>query len=224
MAHLLDITIWILLAIPAVVLAFVGFAALCLVILILIIILWTHTWPRSQPFMTIAKGICRCFDLPIGEKLLCFKNIIWNRYNVGPDVQNKDRAIAYAERIIDRQINKARGILPFNSILLVIIGPARNGIAQWSATATATSYFLMKTLWIVTIIDLSLSSILLLEIFTVFWGSIDVYKEWEEEISTSIRLSRNRSVVLDMAILLSALCVISVMIVVFSVPLFVTKS
>ena len=32
-----------------------------------------------------------------------------------------DRAVVYVERVIDRLINKARGILPFNSVMLALL-------------------------------------------------------------------------------------------------------
>lgn len=41
-----------------------------------------------------------------------------------------DRLISYAERIIDRQINKARGILPFNSIVIAAFGFERGEIDE----------------------------------------------------------------------------------------------
>jgi hypothetical protein len=202
-----------------------GFFGLLLALIILYVIAWSHEWPRHRPFSWLARFVCLQFDLPIGSQLSAFTNIIWDRYNnhtlESNVIPNKDRVIAYGERIIDRQINKARGILPFNSILLVIVGPARNGILLWEGTDISGT--LLRILWAGTIFDLMLSSILLLEIFTVFWGSMDIYREWKNEITTSFRLSRNRSVILDVAILLSATCVISTIIVVFSVPLFAVK-
>jgi hypothetical protein len=224
-SDIFDLIGWILLSIPAALLLIFGFFGLLLASIILYVIAWSHEWPRHRPFIWLAGFVCRRFDLPIGEQLSKFRDIIWDRYNEhsieNNIIPNKDRAIAYGERIIDRQINKARGILPFNSILLVLVGPARNGILIWEGTEI--SGLLLKILWAGTIFDLMISSILLLEIFTVFWGSISIYEDWKNEITTSFRLSRNRSVILDVAILLSAICVISTIIVVFSVPLFAVK-
>jgi hypothetical protein len=36
------------------------------------------------------------------------------------DEEIADRLISYLDRLVDRHINKARGILPFNSILLAV--------------------------------------------------------------------------------------------------------
>ena len=58
-----------------------------------------------------------------------FKNDLWRRAvpdNGNPTYQTSaDRAVAHADRLVDRQINKVRGILPFNSIIMTVLGLER---------------------------------------------------------------------------------------------------
>jgi hypothetical protein len=84
----------------------IGFA---LVIIVLV--------PRLKPLFSkatwITKPVCWILQIPLGQTLNDFKNSLLRR-------SNAESALSYMERVIDRQINKARGILPFNSIIMTI--------------------------------------------------------------------------------------------------------
>jgi hypothetical protein len=77
-----------------------------------VVALWAHAMTRQ---------------FPAPAHLHVINNAIWKRYTrsdlpTGPipvdsQPERADGVIAYVERIVDRQINKARGILPFNSII-----------------------------------------------------------------------------------------------------------
>jgi hypothetical protein len=99
-------------------------------------------------------------SIPTSKKdVYSFRNHIWYRYtgkeypcDKDVNIQNLDRASAYMERVIDRIINKARGTLPFNSILLVIVGIER---------AENTNPLIVT----VTLASLAFSSLILLTLF-----------------------------------------------------------
>lgn len=207
----------------ALILTALGLAAMYLSILIFVVIC-RKGWPRDKVHHWLARLFCRIFRLPIGKELRRFKTSIWNKYHFDDQrsdqlIQNKDRAIAYVERIIDREINKARGILPFNSILLVMVNFSHEYLKNFHSTNLCTEFLIHNTYKII-LIDLGLSCVLLLEMFAVFWGQVELYNEWEEEIETSIRLSRNRAMVLDVTIVVSAVCLIVILAIDVALPIF----
>src|SRR5262245_65187545 len=84
-----------------------------------------------------------------------------------------DRLISYLDRVVDRHINKARGILPFNSILLAVFTFEANRFAS------ARPYLLSP------ITGLLVSSALCLSMFLVYWQR-DVYASWSSELDFSL--------------------------------------
>lgn len=110
-------------------------------------------------------------------------------------IQNKDRALAYAERIIDRLINKARGLLPFNSILIALL-------------AAATKYFKLEGGLFEAIVGLSfvlllLSSFLTLALYVVHWAEPKEFECFNSEFKGTIEIARSRSRTLQAAIICS---------------------
>jgi hypothetical protein len=140
------------------------------------------------------------------ETVNLFRNHIWKRYtdkeypeSAGVDVQNIDRASAYMERVIDRLLNKARGILPFNSILLVIV------IAIMNSGLEKPDWLINTTLAI-----LLGSSIMALLTFLVHWGDVNHYGKIENEFDTTTRIIWIRSFMLQISVILSLVGVLSV--------------
>lgn len=114
-----------------------------------------------------------------------------------PHRADADRALGYLERVIDRTVNKARGILPFNSVLLTILGLQLSNsrlpaALQWSHVLGITAAGL-----------LILSCLLLLSIFWVHWGVESDYEDFRNEFNSTASLIRDRSAVLQFSTLLS---------------------
>jgi hypothetical protein len=138
-------------------------------------------------------------------------------------VSSWDRIAAYMERIIDRQINKSRGLLPFNSILLVVIPrefeskvcdvdctlslhtPPLHTLAPDTPPPTFSLPILhsLDTIEALCFASIVQSSVLLLTLLWIHWGDVDHYKTFSTEVEQTAAISRNRSVILDLAIVLS---------------------
>jgi hypothetical protein len=101
-------------------------------------------------------------------------------------MQDADRAIGYIDRVMDRQINKARGILPFNSILLAIL--------------SFGSVHLGDTKWLVAVL-LVVSSLFCLAMFPVQWAKgSEPYSSFSKELADSVETARRRSIFIEIAI------------------------
>jgi hypothetical protein len=116
------------------------------------------------------------------------------------EVQNKDRAIIYNERIIDRIINKARGILPFNSILIALLA----GTNSYFNLAGQVYKFMVAG----AIICLLFSSLAALKLFAVQWGHAAEYGDFRKEFDRTIEIARARSWWLQFSIGFSVLALL----------------
>ncbi len=145
-------------------------------------------------------------------------------------IQNADRLIAYAERVLDRQISKVQGILPFNAIVLAVISFERDRMpdtlalalpqslidavrglppAAMHALEIATSYDVrVLGLLIMTMLGLALSSLLCLSLFSVKWGPIRHYGSFWHELSSTLGTIRKRSRRIEWATVISQACLI----------------
>lgn len=108
--------------------------------------------------------------------------------------QTGDKALLYAERIIDRIINKARGILPFNSFIMAVIALELRSISNAKASL----------LLLLSMLLLSISSFVLL--VSMFWAHFRKPNEFETiklEFDLTVDLIRRRGICLQLAIILS---------------------
>jgi hypothetical protein len=138
---------------------------------------------------------------------------LWRRYldkaypnYVATDPNDRtgaDRLVSYAERIIDRQINKARGILPFNSIVIAAFGFERGQIDQ---SLTVLKNVDVRFMLVLAMALLALSSLLCLVLMLVRYGPS--YAAFAAEIQSTIHLVRQRSVVLEVAIICSIVALV----------------
>jgi hypothetical protein len=156
----------------------------------------------------IPISICKVWGIPFGADFFKISDAMVNRYAAG----RESDAVAYVDRVIDRQINKARGILPFNSILIAALS-----LENRSGVDPATS-MLLEYLSYPIIAGLFISSILLLELFWVHWGKEGEYKNFEEEAVTALVMARDRSLILDMSIILSIACIFGLLLGVVGLP------
>lgn len=135
-----------------------------------------------------------------------FRNHIWLRYiskehpdYTGAEIQNIDRTSAYMERVIDRLINKAREILPLNSILLGIVIAIMNSHLQKPGWLINTNLIIVLG-----------SSIIALAMFLVHWGDVKHYEKISDEFNVTVGIIWVRSFMLQIAVILSLLGVVGV--------------
>jgi hypothetical protein len=128
---------------------------------------------------------------------------LWGRYHLGTafDVGNADRLITYVERIVDRQINKARGILPFNSIIIGVLSFERYRLDTQHGTYAG---FDLVILLLFTMLCLGISSYLCLWLFLVRWGKDENYGAFDMELKSTLFLIRWRSILIECATIISA--------------------
>jgi hypothetical protein len=151
----------------------------------------------------LSRCIYRLFGVPDESEIVQYRDDLWGRYTGDrPDAQTQDRALTYIERVVDRQINKARGILPFNSILLVINGLELFNLKNAGGVAVAA---LLKNIEHLVLTALAISSIILLEFFSARWPKTPSAADFKQEFTDAVLLSRKRAISLNMAIILSVL-------------------
>jgi hypothetical protein len=112
------------------------------------------------------------------------------------DPKGYEPLVNYLERIIDRQINKARGILPFNSVIIAALGIEHSHLTP-PLEIVGLSVNLM--LWYV-IALLVISSALCLHLFLVVWGPS---YDFQGEVAHTASLILSRSKTIECATILS---------------------
>jgi hypothetical protein len=116
-----------------------------------------------------------------------------------------DRIIGYGERVVDRVINKARGILPFNSIVIAAFSFERTRLG---ANPLRLLNVNIDAMILLSMALLAASSILCLWLMLVRFGSITDYASYANEIKSTIRFVKKRAVTLEVATILSLAAVI----------------
>jgi hypothetical protein len=122
-----------------------------------------------------------------------FAKVILDRYSEEKAVH--DRAVAYLDRIIDRLINKARGVVTFNSIGNATV-----------ALVLRQSHGLLSYLLLAGFVMLAFSRfILLYTMFLGFFGSEEDYRNFEAECENTAVLIMSREESLRNSIYLSVI-------------------
>ena len=116
-----------------------------------------------------------------------FEAAILNRFP-GPAIE---QAVVYADRITDRQINKARGLLSFNSVLFAVF-------------AFHPDTFVMRPFG--TLLTL-VSSLMLVLLMYVSWAPAKDFVSAETDFRNSCRVCYRRAWILTVAIVLSLVSV-----------------
>jgi hypothetical protein len=161
----------------------------------------------------LSKVVHRIYGTPSRTQILRFRDHIWKRYTlldvgVNPqrpeDIQNADRAILYLERVIDRMINKARGILPFNTIVITLVSIELSRANQ----STLVHIFDGLSLSLFSVCEISLflltiSSIILMTLFWVNFGEVDHVETFSKEAEETVYIIRRRAIRLQIAVFLS---------------------
>jgi|GEM_PF-1954029 len=136
--------------------------------------------------------IWRRYDLPLENGKPCATCRHQPKYNL----DRAERALAYVERAIDRQINKVRGILAVDSILLVAsrLAPRVDGNG-WG------SFFLQESQKF-----LYIAIVLCLFMFLLRFSRS--YGDFYSEFKNTVELFRRRAVLVQLAVALSMLALI----------------
>ena len=95
----------------------------------------------------------------------------------------------YGEPIIDRQINKARGILPFNSIVIAAFSFERTRLPNLLRILNVD----INIMLLLTMALLAASSILCLLLMLVRFGPVADYESYSAEIASTVHIIKKRS-------------------------------
>ena len=118
-----------------------------------------------------------------------------------------ERVVAYADRVIDRQINKTRGILPFNSIIMAALAIERARLPL-PATPDPEAWLPIGAFFLI-MLALVVSSLLCLNLFLVHRGPSTDYASFKDEFGKTIDLINERSRSIEWATVLSEACLIA---------------
>lgn len=110
-----------------------------------------------------------------------------------------DAAVAYVDRIIDRQLTKVRGILAFDGLILAFLGLTSRGVGTLDVVAHhQVPVLLMMAL-------LALSSAICLFQFRARWGYVADFTTFSRETAATLALARRRSFWIERTVRLSLL-------------------
>lgn len=153
------------------------------------------------------------YNAPNASNLNSIRDGLWKRYTgldrfdrnyickTDTERQNADRLLAYVDRLIDRQINKARGILPFNSIIIA-------ALAFEGKRISSASEPILHQLFIFVIISLVVSSGLSLYLFRVTWSNNVNPQSFASEFEYGLILSDRRSKLIDIIIAITGVMLV----------------
>jgi hypothetical protein len=110
-----------------------------------------------------------------------------------------DAAVAYVDRIIDRQLTKARGILAFDGLILTFLGL----IARDASLIDITGGHHFPVVLLMA--QLGAASGICLFQFRARWGYVADFRTFSREIAATLVLARRRSFWIERAVRLSLL-------------------
>ncbi len=124
-----------------------------------------------------------------------------------------DAAVAYVDRIVDRQLTKARGILAFDGLMLAFLGlTARSATTLDISMAHRASVLLLMGL-------LAASSAICLNLFRARWGYVADFTTFSREIAATLALTRRRSFWIERTVRLSVLALAGIVVLVVATVL-----
>jgi hypothetical protein len=128
-----------------------------------------------------------------------------------------DRAIAYVERVIDRQINKLRGVLSFDALIIAFLSIERTRLpaAQAGADFATSCLFLIA----VVLVLLVASSVMCLDLLRVRWPPPDNFTDFASEHRTTVKLVAERTRTIERAVRLAEVGVIGAVLSFFVIEL-----
>lgn len=141
---------------------------------------------------------------------LAFGKALWERYTGGKPADlraieeaandpQQAGALTYLERVIDRQLNKCRGILSFDGLLLASVKMWADKLPNNSGMGHSLAVFALG----LAAFFLLASSIVMLDLLWVHWGASDDYKTYGREVVASIKVCEHRSRLISCSVVLS---------------------
>jgi hypothetical protein len=134
---------------------------------------------------------------PSQKKIEVVGAAIWKRYDKEQD------AVNYMHREVDRQINKVRGVLTFDGLLLVI----------FRIDLSKADHFL-QVLSGAALLYILISVAISLGIFLVHWGDLGYYATFNGEFNFKAKVVGTRTRYINFAVTLSGLSALAVAVVV----------
>lgn len=110
-----------------------------------------------------------------------------------------DAAVAYVDRIIDRQLTKVRGVLAFDGLILTFLGLIARGTSPIDIGAGRGLPIALL------MAQLGLASGICLFQFRARWGYVADFTTFSREIAATLALARRRSFWIERAVRLSLL-------------------
>ena len=113
----------------------------------------------------------------------------------------EDRALVYVERVMDRQINKLRGVLSFDALIIAFLSVERTRLppAQDGADYAAACLFLMTGVLGL----LVASSVMCLDLLRVRWSPPSNFDDFAREHATTVKLVAERTKTVERAVRLA---------------------
>jgi hypothetical protein len=157
---------------------------------------------------SVSRGMRQLFFVPSGRALESYTTELWKRYTdqatlqdpPPPAAEAAERALAYIDRIIDRQISKSNGVLTFNSVLIALLALEDKRIFNvyfWHIGFAAGISILLL-----------ISSFIILLHFWIHWEiNVTLYGSFAPEFKRAARLASRRSKALMWSVAISIFCV-----------------
>jgi hypothetical protein len=138
---------------------------------------------------------------PSSNEIATFVDQVYGRYtSTNTDVQNKDRAVVYIHRELDRQINKVRGILTFNGIFFVVARTYYHTAQDLTGEVIAVA----------AVFYLLISIAVALVIFIVRWVHQPDYADFQVELQSLATVVRERTFWINYAAIMSLASAVAV--------------
>jgi hypothetical protein len=144
-----------------------------------------HVSHRSVPYNTVPD----------------IKSAFNARYKLHLKEDEGDRAMAYLERVIDRQINKIRGVLSFDAIVLALISLELRRVSGTGALSIAETFLICGLLASGALV--MMACLRCLAMFRVEVEQPDNFASFSSEVNSSMDLIVSRLIPLDHAVRLS---------------------
>lgn len=170
-------------------------------------------WLRYHPHAAAepaAAGAREAIEALIWDGANTRRDILADIQNLERAVTNSDggsdRALAYVERVMDRQINKLRGVLSFDALIIAFLSLERQRIG----TASLGPDYATGCLFLLGLVLLALviSSVMCLGLFRVVWSKPANFQDFETEHRTTVKLVAQRTKVVEKAVRLSEIAVV----------------
>ena len=169
--------------------------------------------------LIVATAVAMWFRLGVPPHLDRHREALTGRFNGPADVPPRDvdsdpgfgdSAVAYVDRIVDRQVNKVRGILSFDGLMLTFLGLISRSGTRIDITARHPFSVLVLMGMLIAASGMCLFQ------FRARWGDIADFKTFSGEIASTLNVARRRSFWIERTLRLSLLSLAGIVILVLA--------